>query len=158
MGLDMYLHKKVYIGLEYDHNIRKDKKTEIIINDEKYEHENLSSIDYRVGYWRKANAIHKWFVDNIQDGEDDCKEYYVEEYKLQELYKICVEIKLLYENNKSSVVKDRLDELLPTQGGFFFGSVDYDDSYFQDIQDTINILIPILEDDKGGEYYYSSSW
>ena len=158
MGLDMYLHKKVYIGLEYDHNIRKDKKTEIIIHDEKYEHENLSSIDYRVGYWRKANAIHKWFVDNIQDGEDDCKEYYVEEYKLQELYKICVEIKLLYENNKSSVVKDRLDELLPTQGGFFFGSVDYDDSYFQDIQDTINILIPILEDDKGGEYYYSSSW
>jgi hypothetical protein len=60
MGLDMYLHKKVYIGLEYDHNIRKDKKTEIIINDEKYEHENLSSIDYRVGYWRKANAIHKF--------------------------------------------------------------------------------------------------
>ena len=158
MGLDMYLHKKVYIGLEYDHNIRKDKKTEIIINDEKYEHENLSSIDYRVGYWRKANAIHKWFVDNIQDGEDDCKEYYVEEYKLQELYKICVEIKLLYENNKSSVVKYRLDELWPTHGGFFFGSVDYDDSYFQDIQDTIKILIPILEDDKGGEYYYSSSW
>ena len=29
MGLDMYLYKKVYIGLEYDHNIQKDKKTEI---------------------------------------------------------------------------------------------------------------------------------
>ena len=158
MGLDMYLHKKVYIGLEYNHNIQKDKKTEIIINGKTYEHENLSSIRYSVGYWRKANAIHKWFVDNIQDGEDDCGEYYVDKKKLQELYKICIEIKLLYENNKSSVVKDRLDELLPTQGGFFFGSVDYDDSYFQDIQDTINILSPILEDDKDGEYYYSSSW
>lgn len=158
MGLDMYLHKKVYIGLEYNHNIQKDEKTEIIINGKKYEHTNLNGLLYSVGYWCKANAIHKWFVDNIQDGEDDCKEYYVDKDKLRELYKICVEISLLYENNKSSIVKDRLVELLPTQKGFFYGSTEYSESYFQDIQNTINILLPILEDTEYGEYYYSSSW
>jgi hypothetical protein len=159
MGLDMYLYKKVYIGLEYDHNIEKAKKTEIIINGKKYEHINLSSLLYNVGYWRKANAIHKWFVDNIQEGEDDCKEYYVDKNRLRELYEICVEISLLYENNKASIVKDRLTKLLPTQKGFLYGDTSYDESYFQYIRDTINILLPILEDDKNGEYYYyRSSW
>ena len=158
MGLDMNLYKKVYIGLNYSYNVKKDKKTEIIINGKKHEHTNLSSLVYNVGHWYKANAIHKWFIDNIQNGEDDCKQYYVNKEKLQELYKICVEISLLYGNNKSSIVKDRLIELLPTQGEFFYGNTPYDESYFQDIQDTINILLPILEDNEHGEYYYRSSW
>lgn len=25
-----------------------------------------------IAYWRKANAIHRWFVDNVQNGTDDC--------------------------------------------------------------------------------------
>ena len=28
--------------------------------------------DNQIASWRKANAIHKWFVDNVQDGVDDC--------------------------------------------------------------------------------------
>ena len=24
----------------------------------------------QIASWRKANAIHKWFVDNVQDGVD----------------------------------------------------------------------------------------
>lgn len=70
----------------------------------------------------KLNVIHKWFVDNIQEGEDDCKEYYVDKNRLRELYEICVEISLLYENNKASIVKDRLTKLLPTQKGFLYGA------------------------------------
>lgn len=31
------------------------------------------SIWKEIGYWRKANHIHKWFVDCVQDGEDDCE-------------------------------------------------------------------------------------
>ena len=26
-----------------------------------------------VAYWRKANAIHSWFVENCQDGVDECQ-------------------------------------------------------------------------------------
>ncbi len=37
-----------------------------------------------VAYWRKNNAVHKWFVDNLNNGEDDCQEYYVPRGHLQE--------------------------------------------------------------------------
>ena len=29
-------------------------------------------------YWRKANAIHGWFVKNAQQGIDDCRTYSVD--------------------------------------------------------------------------------
>ena len=38
-------------------------------DEHKYPH---SRIIEQVGYWRKANQIHNWFVENVQDGEDDC--------------------------------------------------------------------------------------
>jgi hypothetical protein len=48
-------------------------------------------------------------------------------------------------------------ELLPTQSGFFFGSTDYDEGYYQDIEDTVKILQEALSD-PSGDYYYDSSW
>lgn len=38
-----------------------------------------------IGYWRKANAIHRWFVENVQNGEDDCRDYFVTKEQLTEL-------------------------------------------------------------------------
>ena len=40
--------------------------------------------------------------------------------------------------------------------GFFFGGTDYDEWYYNDIENTIKILESALED--GDEFYYSSSW
>ena len=37
------------------------------------------------GYWRKANAIHQWFVHNAQNDNDDCKKYPVKRKKLESL-------------------------------------------------------------------------
>lgn len=82
MGLDMNLYKKTYIG-----NNNKDKKEQIKINIRGVNQDKVIDITEEVAYWRKANAIHKWFVDNIQDGVDDCKEYYVSKEKLKELLK-----------------------------------------------------------------------
>lgn len=63
---------------------------------------------------------------------------------------------------------DEIAELLPTQGGFFFGSTDYDEWYVGDIKDTIEILEEIIADyDKevasgvNGydiSYVYRASW
>ena len=53
--------------------------------------------------------------------------------------------------------QDEVEELLPTQEGFFFGGTDYDESYIEDLKDTIKQLEPLLED-KDGEYEYCSSW
>ena len=50
--------------------------------------------------------------------------------------------------------------LLPTQGGFFFGSTEYDQWYYADVKDTIEIIEKVLaETDFEHEIVmYSSSW
>ena len=45
--------------------------------------------DTEIIYWRKANAIHKWFVENVQEGVDDCGEYEVTVEQLTELRDLC---------------------------------------------------------------------
>src|SRR5690606_27196657 len=64
-----------------------------------------------VAYWRKANHIHNWFVENVQGGVDNCEPFEVTKDKLQELLNLC---QLVYTN------KDKAKELMPTSGGFFF--------------------------------------
>lgn len=148
MGLDMYLHKKIYVGANHEFN-KITGKIELY-RDGKLINVNLSKVSEIVedcGYWRKANHIHKWFVDNVQDGEDNCAEYYVSKEKLKDLLKLC---KDSLEN------KDMAQQLLPTSSGFFFGSTDYDEYYYQDIEDTIKIIEPLIESD--GDIYYHSSW
>ena len=106
----------------------------------------------QVGYWRKANQIHQWFVDNVQDGEDDC-DYHNEVTKecLEDLLCICQQV---LDNH------DLAYELLPTQSGFFFGGTEYDEYYFDDIKDTIEIIKNVLEttDFDKEMIYYVSSW
>ena len=40
-------------------------------------------------YWRKANQIHNWFVENVQDGDDDCGEYDVATSDIESLLATC---------------------------------------------------------------------
>ena len=51
------------------------------------------------------------------------------------------------------------EELLPTQGGFFFGSTDYDEWYLDNVKKTYEGLAALnLEEQHEGEYVYQSSW
>ena len=63
MGLDMYLNRKVYLGLQYDHNKKENTKNEIVLNGKQYPTENLQYLEYNVGYWRKSNQIHKLTIN-----------------------------------------------------------------------------------------------
>lgn len=104
----------------------------------------------KIGYWRKANAIHDWFVQNCQDGNDDCRESYVSIEQLEELRKIC---QMVLDNHALA------SEHLPTTSGFFFGSTEYDELYFQDLQSTVEIIDNALS--KIGDewtFTYQSSW
>lgn len=104
----------------------------------------------KIGYWRKANAVHDWFVQNCQDGNDDCREAYVSTEQLEELRKIC---KMVLDNHALA------SEYLPTTSGFFFGSTEYDEWYFQDLQSTVEIIDNALSN-IGDEwtFSYQSSW
>lgn len=147
MGLDMYLNKRVYVGAHYDH-----RKVEIKIEATengvpiKIDPKKVSYVVEQAGYWRKANAIHGWFVRNVQDGTDDCQESYVSYEKLLELRNLC-----------ELVIKTKSTELLPPTSGFFFGSTDIDESYWDDLRETIKIISELAPDTEC-DYYYSASW
>ncbi len=154
MGLDMYLSAKKYMSKYFDPaDVERISKVNDIfgvtgVEDGDY---GAEEVKFRVAYWRKANAIHQWFVDNVQDGVDECQESWVSREQLQELLDICKEI---IKSPKKG------QELLPTQGGFFFGSTDYDDWYMQDIKFTAERIEKILADSafQKADFYYQSSW
>lgn len=108
-----------------------------------------ANVEIVCAYWRKANAIHNWFVTNVQKGEDDCDTYNVSVEQLVELKNLCV---------KAQNTKD--PNLLPPREGFFFGSTDIDEWYWESIQDTIEQITRILElpDLVELNFSYHSSW
>lgn len=162
MGLDMYLEKRTYVknwdymGPEERHNVV------VTRNGEQVSHikpERVSCVIEQVGYWRKANQIHRWFVENIQEGKDDCKSYWLDINDLMKLLNVCKDV--MDDFHKTGGVSAHA--LLPREQGFFFGSEEYDEYYFGDVSKTINIIENLLSevDEKGyfpGDLYYSSSW
>lgn len=167
MGLDMYLTKEYYIG-GYEPNVDeitfKDKYSNYTETIE-LSNKKLDKIVEEIGYWRKANQIHRWFVTNVQNNTDDCNKYFVPKEKLEELLKLCKQVRDLRNSNYSNEeIKSKIEKLLPTQAGFFFGNYKYDEWYFDQIQDTIEILEKEIESDNWKNtkanicYYYQSSW
>lgn len=149
MGLDMYLSARRYLSVYKE----EDKEIlEVLDNiDVGQNGMKVKEIVYDAMYWRKANAIHRWFVQHCQSGIDDCREAYVPTDLIRDLVHDC-EITL---KNKG-----RAKELMPTQEGFFFGSTDIDDGYFEDLQNTVDTLKPLLErqDINNFDFYYRASW
>lgn len=183
MGLDMYLTRKVYVGAHYEHR-GVEAKVSIRVGKRKLniDPKKITYIEERIGYWRKANAIHSWFVENVQGGEDNCNPHYVSKEQLEELKGMCEKItsstKLtpgeVWNGQRSTpeggwediwedgmVMENSMlaEEYLPTQRGFFFGSTKYDEYYWQDLLDTIEICQNALDMyDEDSEIYYESSW
>ena len=148
MGLDMYLHAERYIS-EFFNEGDKGRAERIKELFPELSAGEIKTIRSEIGYWRKANQIHNWFVQNVQGGEDDCKNYYVGRDQLKELLDIIQQV---------LADRDRAQELLPNTAGFFFGSQDYDDYYFQDLEQTVKIIERALALPENLELYYHSSW
>ncbi len=157
MGLDMYLTARKYFpGYQHNENAEKVKFNEIAnaagFSIKAGEQGATSlTVEVKIGYWRKANAIHKWFVDNVQNGEDECQHSYVSRENLNTLLALCEKVK---QN------KDLAGRVLHCQSGFFFGATDYHDGYFEDIDNTIKIISNALnnEEYEDCDFYYQSSW
>lgn len=113
------------------------------------------SIWEEIGRWRKANHIHKWFVDKVQGGKDDCKKHEVTKDDLLKLKETCETVL-----NLERKTPRRLEKILPTKSGFYFGSTAYDECYFLDVEATIEIINNILEttDFEKELVVYQASW
>ena len=112
----------------------------------------FASVSIQVGYWRKVNAIHNWFIQELADGEDNCQPIYVPRSSLIDLKILCNEV-------LADGSKERAHELLPTGSGFFFGSTEYDEWYFHGIENTVKIVSKLIEDvPEGWAFEYQASW
>lgn len=143
MGLDMYLTTTIHIS--------DDKSLNKIIKEINVS-KNLAgpvTITVEIMYWRKANQIHNWFVKNVQNDKDDCNRYLVTRKQLTELFDL-----------GKKVIATRNTNLLPPSEGFFFGSNEVDEYYWENIDYTVDKLNSILNDKslKDNHFYYQSSW
>ena len=147
--------------------------------------ERIGYVEEEVMYWRKANHIHNWFVENVQDGIDNCATYHVSPDQLKALLDACERVietselvagevymgtvydqahpkgKALTEPGK--VIKDPTvaRTLLPTQSGFFFGSEEYDQYYLESVVETRDWMVRTLAESGEGSFahiVYHSSW
>lgn len=160
MGLDMYLYLKKYESVTSWEKGEAERKQGFYPEEMKELGENIFKRNFmsketscQVGYWRKANAIHKWFVDKCADGVDDCRPVYVSKENLQELLDLV---------NETLADPTKASALLPTQSGFFFGSTDYDEWYKQDLEYTRDLLKDVLDFMKDKDWrwsiIYEASW
>ena len=163
MGLDMYL-----FGIE---------------RNKEEDYTKPSSGKWKeVCYWRKANAIHKWFNIHFIKQQDPWGYYEVHEDDLQGLLLICKLLKHLKENPDDPILScvptkwfdyvqnqsphwdcDYADliamSILPPDNiGCFFGSGDVDDWYWDNINDTIEQLTDVLENNSYHKFFYMASW
>jgi len=205
MGLDMSIRlnrrvkrgNKVIKGCEVTRYYYKDgeevefdiPKDGVFENNTKYMREADFAEDvYELAYWRKANAIHKWFVDNVQHGVDNCEKYRLTKSNIEDLLALVtnlldnIELKdgtirngyrikkfLWFYYKKYIKVKGKkltrksvryCKEKLPTQKGFYFGFTDYDEYYYRMLVYTKDKLNYILKNFnfEKDTIYYSSSW
>jgi hypothetical protein len=162
MGLDMYLSVDLYLS-HWPHNegeLEYRKATAVIeaLNPtvQMYDGGCGVTVKYPVLVWRKANQVHQWFVDNVQDGVDNCQS---SEVSLGDLVKLRGQCRL------ALITRD--PSILPPQGGFFFGSTDVDEWYWKDLEYTADGLTTVIEQaqkavDEGdvmAKYFeYRASW
>lgn len=146
MGLDQYLSVRKYIP-------RVDWKQDLAYQEDTPEFRNIvdnnglrdfvvpggysgAFIEMVVVKWRKANAIHRFFVDNLAGGKDECQPIFVPPSAIDQLVEI---------SDFVITHPEQAEDMLPTQQGFFFGDTDYDEYYFDVLVDTRDELKRLAE-------------
>jgi len=147
MGLDMYLYARRHFWSfpEDGPDMRIAEEVASLVGTDL----KVNEIKAEAGYWRKANQVHRWFVKNVQNNTDDCGYYEVSRQDLMDLRDLCQRVI----TDKSLAPVE-----FPTTSGFFFGETDYDDWYYQDLQQTVEIVDRALLLDNTWYFEYHSSW
>lgn len=169
MGLDMYLYLR---KSEYRSNASYRKEAvaprdfypkELGEFADEISERNFQSVeekvDYQIGYWRKFNALHAHIVNRYANGVDECQDIVL---GLDDIDEIIETLKEVNANHTEA------EDLLPTSEGFFFGSLEYDEWYFKDVEYSIGLFEEakkFLEEHKGEDYkdpewelVYRASW
>lgn len=104
-----------------------------------------------IGYWRKANAVHGYIVKHFADNVDNCEPVRLSRENLAQLRKDCLIV--IADKHRVETAKT----ILPPTSGFFFGSTEIDEYYYEDLIQTVDLLDKVL-DSKMRVFYYQASW
>jgi len=155
----MYLRKSQYVSGYSFSGDDKEKYDAIIAvmgwGDDVSQDSPSMEVSATVAYWRKANAIHSWFVRECADGVDECQPIPVSREKLTELLDIAKKAAKDYDEGRKG---ESASVLAPT-GGFFFGSTEVDEWFRADLKLTIDQIDKALAN--AGSYVdftYQASW
>lgn len=157
MGLDSFLYRslstsehktfnEVVAPLQSTLTATGGIKTAGVINDDIPAYINteplLATGKVLIADWDEAYHIHQWFVDNVQDGMDDCGFYAVTHEELEKLLEVL-----------EAVNKDNAEELLPTDN-------EYNEDYWESIKNAKELARYLLDnfDWHRCTLFYSSSW
>lgn len=105
-----------------------------------------SFVSYEDMYYRKVNSLYAYFSDRLEN--EQCL---VTKADVEDIIDRASKVLLAHDEEVSA-------ELLPTQSGFFFGSTEYDEYYYDDIADVYKQFTKYLEDwtdDTIGWVYFS---
>ena len=112
-------------------------------------------------YFRKVNFLFAYF----QNKGKLMDEYYafVEKEDVEDIISKCEKILAAKKDNtwlnEDETIEEFAASLLPTQSGFFFGSTDYDEYYFDDVKDCLRQMkqyLKLFKDEGTG--YVIFSW
>lgn len=117
--------------------------------------------------FRKANQIHDYIINNYHNGIDNQKNFRIPRAGIESLQKILIQVIDSLEQSPKEINKDGNEvytdttiakELLPTQSGFFFGGLEYDDWYLNQCKNALLMCNEILIDQPIGIITYWCWW
>jgi len=150
MGLDQWIEKNVYVGANYPHRNVK-LQIEAVVDEEPLEinTDKVTYITEEVLYMRKANAIHAWFERRLGGPLENCRKY---SFTKEDMADLLSDVRKVLKNPELA------EEILPTHSGFFFGSLEYDQWYFEDLKAVEEELSEALKDRREHHYIYHAWW
>jgi hypothetical protein len=149
MGLDTFFHK--CSRQEWNDYQEQLKEYENLPEEEREntEHPGRNFDPGELGYFRKVNFLMPFF-----DYSGNCEYKEIPRNKLEVLKDICGRLSKIQPNEDGEYDEKDIQlaqKLLPTQSGFFFGSTDYDRSYFLDVDQVfgwVSGVLDYLQDDQ----------
>lgn len=105
--------------------------------------------DEEIGYFRKFNALHQYITNYYSVEEDNCVEIELDREFVLELKNTLEQV--IDDHELSSV-------LFPSASGFFFGSTNYDEFYYKDCEEALELCEKLLCMDFENDFIYYYAW
>ena len=152
MGLDQFISATIHVPAQKVGDVIEDNPILKKLVDDQF---SLASVNFKLGQFRKFNALHGYIESRI-GGVENLQDIHINEI-IDELYEDC-KIILATKDSKDGNA-DAIKRMPPTEG-FFFGSTEVDSWYYSDVKELYDLLADLikLSEIEGISFYYTAWW